>query len=53
MRDLGIDLPDPDFTQGLTSIFGENVDVTAPGFEEADRECQSAFDDTPDVFAES
>lgn len=53
MRENGIDLPDPDFTQGVTSIFGDDVDVTQPGFDEADDACRFVFDDVPDPFAES
>ncbi|MFQ5425752.1 MAG: hypothetical protein ACE5EV_01575, partial [Gaiellales bacterium] len=53
MRENGIDLPDPDFTQGITSLFGENFDVTAPGFDEADEICSPIFDAVPDPFESS
>jgi hypothetical protein len=49
MRAEGIDVPDPDFTRGVTSVFGD-LDVSQPGFDEADEKCSVAFDDVPNPF---
>lgn len=51
MRDNGIDMPDPDFSQGFgpgsgggAGIFGEDVDVDSPEFQAAAEECQTVFE---------
>jgi hypothetical protein len=51
MRDNGIDMPDPDFSQGFgpgaggrAGIFGEDVDPESPEFQAAAEECQSIFE---------
>lgn len=54
MRENGIDLPDPDFTQGLSGLFGNTeIDTSDPAFAAADRTCQRVFEDLPDLFGSS
>lgn len=48
MRDKGIDMPDPDFSQGFgpglgRGLFGD-IDPDDPGFQEAAEECSSVFE---------
>jgi len=49
MRSSGLDVPDPDFTQGL-DLFGGAIDPDDPAFAEADAECRKVFDDAPNPF---
>ena len=51
MRDQGIDMPDPDFSQGFApgaggsaGIFGDDVDPESSDFQAAAQECQSVFE---------
>lgn len=46
MRKEGIDVPDPDFSQGpgQGGLLGDDVDRDDPDFKAADEKCQSAFD---------
>ena len=50
MRDEGIDMPDPDFSQGLIpragsgGIFGDDIDIESPEFEAAAEKCQTVFE---------
>lgn len=51
MRDNGVDMPDPDFSEGFgpgaggrAGIFGEDFDPGSPEFQAAAEECQSIFE---------
>jgi hypothetical protein len=45
MRDHGIDMPDPDFSEGGVSINGGDADPTSEAFQEADEACKHFLGD--------
>jgi hypothetical protein len=51
MREQGIDLPDPDFTEGF-DIFGGAADPSDPAFQAANQVCSDVFSDLANPFAE-
>jgi hypothetical protein len=54
MRENGIEIPDPDFTQGFSGLFGSaELDTDDPNFARADAICQAAFESLPNIFGES
>jgi hypothetical protein len=52
MREQGVDLPDPDFSQGF-QIFDGAVDPSDPAFQAANEECAKIFQGLGDPFGES
>ena len=50
MRSHGIDLPDPDFSRGLGSLFGGAIDTSTPAFEAANKECRKLFQSLRNPF---